>query len=125
MKNTLINSKESGNEILTICLGKCGVLTGYEFLSTIMNEHGIDNDGKFMGDDKIVLNKIDAYFKNDTNNNDRYIPRFMFIDIDSSPINMVKRSRMKSLFEDSNMIDSGFQIHPLHIHKVIIFLDMI
>eukprot|EP01083_Nonionella_stella_P186801 684969_1 len=102
----------SGNEILTLCVGKCGIFTGKQYYSTIMNEHQLDIHGKWTGNvhhdtDKQTLHKINTYFKHNPKS-DRYIPRSMFIDIDESTLDEIRTSYLASLLDTPCIIGSGY-----------------
>ena len=95
-----------GSEIVTIGIGQAGVNILNEFYSTIMDEHKIDENGKFTGNyeddnDKWLMFKYSTYF-NHNKQNDRYIPRAIFIDCDQHSINSLQASNLGSLMPDEH-----------------------
>eukprot|EP01084_Bolivina_argentea_P008273 15485_1 len=99
------------NEILTVCVGNCGIFAGNEYYSTIMKEHKVNKNGIFTGNlkkenDRLLLNKIDTYF--DESKTNKYTPRAMFLDIDKTPINAIKTSPLGALLNDNNMFSSDY-----------------
>eukprot|EP01084_Bolivina_argentea_P231359 390194_1 len=106
----------TANEIITICIGQCGIFGGNSYYSTIMNEHKIDKNGQFIGNltdenDKLLLNKINTCF-NHNNKTNQYIPRAIFIDIDNTSINKLKTSYLSSLMNTNNTMIHGKYSEP-------------
>ena len=100
-----------GNEILNIGIGSAGVYTLNEFYLSIMNEHKIDRDGKFIGNwkdhnDKLIMLKHNTFFT-DERKTDRYIPRAIFLDCDKTTINNVKASPLGGLLPDEHLFSSS------------------
>eukprot|EP01084_Bolivina_argentea_P116498 206982_1 len=93
-----------GNEILTLCVGKCGLYLGNRFYSTIMREHHIDKDGTYNAH-QFQISKNNTYFKYKCK---KYIPRACFIDIDNSTINHIQSSQLGTLIETDNFISDKY-----------------
>eukprot|EP01084_Bolivina_argentea_P025816 48005_1 len=101
----------SGNEIVTICVGNCGIYTGAKYYETIMDEHHIHKNGTFTGNtnqqnDILLIDKINTYFKHTTTT--QYSPRAIFIDTDKNSINQIFTSPFGSLLNKTNLITTDF-----------------
>ena len=105
-------STKSSQEILTLCIGQCGIFTASQFLSTIMNEHKLNLNGKFTGDDNsntdiVLLSKLDTHFQLRSNTN-TYTPNSMFIDNDISTINKIKSSPFQCMLNSDHFISGNY-----------------
>jgi len=60
-------------EIVSIQAGQCGNQIGSRFWETINEEHGIDELGRYIGNNKFQQERINVYY-NETQQN-RYVPR--------------------------------------------------
>eukprot|EP00485_Elphidium_margaritaceum_P001689 CAMPEP_0202692116 /NCGR_PEP_ID=MMETSP1385-20130828/6582_1 /ASSEMBLY_ACC=CAM_ASM_000861 /TAXON_ID=933848 /ORGANISM="Elphidium margaritaceum" /LENGTH=525 /DNA_ID=CAMNT_0049347593 /DNA_START=30 /DNA_END=1607 /DNA_ORIENTATION=+ len=122
-----------GNEILTICIGQCGVNMGYEYVSTIMREHKLDAQGTFTGDisvdnsnrsnnhDVQLLSKMNACFKCSRSNSSSslsYAPRTIFFDSDRSSIDGVRQSRLSRVFARQYLFDGGAESKPCGLYPI-------
>jgi len=50
-------------EIIQIQVGQCGNQIGAKFWETIIKEHGVDEQGNYVGTEAIQRDKIDVYFR--------------------------------------------------------------
>ena len=94
-------------EIVHCQVGQCGNQIGQEFWKTICNEHKVDKDGKFTGEDgnatdQARLDKIDVYF-NQTDKS-KFVPRAVMVDLEPGVLDMVKASPMGKIFKPDNLI---------------------
>ena len=80
----------SMNGIVCISLGQCGNAIGTKFWEVICPEHGIDPTGRYIGDNPIQLEKIDVFFHKTDNN--IYIPRAIFVDLEQGNIDLIRDS---------------------------------
>jgi len=60
-------------EIVHLQVGQCGNQIGSKFWEIISDEHGIDANGHYHGDNDLQLERIEVYY-NEANGN-RYVPR--------------------------------------------------
>ena len=112
--NNIEESKSSihtvgGNEIVNVCVGQAGISMGNEFYSTIMSEHKIDNQGKFIGNkdaDQLLMSKSNCFFKYRYKYN-HYAPRCLFFDLECKSIDSVRSSFIGSLIDYENFVYSG------------------
>eukprot|EP01083_Nonionella_stella_P154992 500066_1 len=104
-----------GNEIITVCVGQCGIALGNEFYSTIMEECKIDRNGMFIGDvnnhnDSQLMDKHTTYFTSQStaakDASVKYIPRAIFCDLDCTPVDRMRTSFFGSLMATDNFISS-------------------
>lgn len=64
-------------EILHLQVGQCGNQIGNVFWEAISEEHGIDENGNYIGNDRYQLEKISVYYNSGTNN--VYVPRSILV----------------------------------------------
>ena len=64
-------------EIVHIQTGQCGNQIGSKFWDTIREEHGIDYQGNYKGDNDQQLERISVYFNEAYGN--RYVPRYTLL----------------------------------------------
>lgn len=60
-------------EIVHIQTGQCGNQIGSKFWEVIVDEHGLDATGKYVGDNDLQLQRINVYFNEAMGG--RYVPR--------------------------------------------------
>ena len=101
-----------GNEILTVCIGQAGVYIGNEYYQRIMEESKINKSGEFTGDINNIkhtslISKSNVQFI--TTENNKYIPRAIFADIDCAPIDDMRQSFYGNLMTADNFISSPKQ----------------
>jgi len=93
------------NEIIHIQIGECGNKIGSQFWGVISYEHGIDPTGSFMGDSDIQLEKINAYYNE--NSEGKYVPRAILMDLDKVTLDSVKNDPYGQLFKENNFVYSN------------------
>lgn len=49
-------------EIIHLQVGQCGNQIGKKFWEVIADEHGIDGNGNYVGEDPLQLDKVNVYF---------------------------------------------------------------
>lgn len=89
-------------EIVSIQFGHCGNSIGEKFWHTICNEHSISECcGDFYGDSILAYQYLDVYFECAPN---RFVPRTIFCDLDSTHINSIKNGLNGTLFNPDYMV---------------------
>lgn len=91
-------------EALSIHIGQAGIQIGSELWKLYSIEHGISADGKREkcdGDTCIEAGRTTFF---DEMNNDRYVPRSIFIDTESTIINELRNCDYKSLYNPNYLI---------------------
>ncbi|CAG9334761.1 unnamed protein product [Blepharisma stoltei] len=87
--------------MLSIQVGQCGSRNGLKFWEILAKEHGIDENGQYIGNSKDQLSHICSYFNEGV---DRYVPRTIFIDLDPRSEDSVKASSLGSLFSPGSFL---------------------
>lgn len=106
-------------EIVNIQAGQCGNQIGYkvraknkhtsfssirpfQFWETISQEHGINTEGKYVGNDPLQLERLDVYYNEAANDN--YVPRAVLVDLEPGVINSIRSGLYGALFRPDNCI---------------------
>lgn len=83
--------------------GQCGNQIGNKFWEGISAEHGIGNDGVFVGNNPDQqLERIGVYYNEGSNG--RYVPRAAMIDLEPGVIDSIKGSKFGELFRPDNFV---------------------
>lgn len=72
-------------EVIAVGVGRCGINMTHSFLDSIREDHDIDPQGQFRGQDDGVGNKGISVHLNETQKG-QYIPRSLLIDTDPAEI---------------------------------------
>uniref|UniRef100_A0A0K0FU81 Tubulin beta chain n=1 Tax=Strongyloides venezuelensis TaxID=75913 RepID=A0A0K0FU81_STRVS len=90
-------------EIVHVQTGQCGNQIGAKFWEVISEEHGIQTDGSFAGEDSNkCLDRIDVYY-NEANGG-KYVPRAIMVDLEPGTMDSIKGSTYGPLFRPDNFI---------------------
>jgi tubulin beta len=89
-------------EIVHIQTGQCGNQIGAKFWEVISGEHGISEDGVYVGSDPLQLDKISVYYNESSTK--KYVPRAVLVDLEPGTIDAIKRSRYGKLYRPDNSI---------------------
>lgn len=89
-------------EIISIVLGKCGNQMGTKSLETIAAEHGLDSKGRYVGDAREQLDRINVFFRK--SGDDRYFPRALLVDLEPGVIEAVKSGDWGGFYDGSNVV---------------------
>ena len=74
----------------------------FQFWEIISDEHGIDPNGHYHGDNDLQLERIDVYY-NEVNGN-RYVPRAILVDLEPGTMDSVRSSPYGQLFRPDNFV---------------------
>lgn len=77
-------------EIVFMQIGHCGNKVGQKFWEQVSNEHCLDSEGHFCGDNTIPRQRIDVYYEMGAH--DTYTPRSIFIDLEPGTLRSLQRS---------------------------------
>lgn len=106
-------------EIVHIQAGQCGNQMGAKFWEVISNEHGINPQGLYHGDNpKEQLSRVDVYFNHldsidqyprrgtygHSGIGGRFIPRAILLDLEPGALDAIRNSAFGSLFKPDNII---------------------
>ncbi|KAJ2514943.1 Tubulin beta-3 chain [Coemansia sp. RSA 2049] len=94
-------------EILTVQAGQCGNQIGTAFWKNIIQEHGIDEEGKYVGTNEAQIERANVYFSEARDR--RYVPRVVGVDLEPGVINSIRESKYGHLFRPESMVcaDNG------------------
>ena len=67
-------------EIVHLQAGQCGNQIGAKFWEVISDEHGIQPDGSYAGDNEYQLERINVYYNEATGG--KYVPRAIMVDLE-------------------------------------------
>lgn len=89
-------------EIVHVQVGQCGNQVGTKFWETMCEEHGLDNDGLYVGNREGELDRMDVYFNEAAKG--RYVPRSVLVDLEPGTMDAVKSHRLGKIFRPDNFI---------------------
>ncbi len=89
-------------EIIHIQAGQCGNQIGTKFWETISNEHGINGNGFYVGDDDVQLDKVGVYYNLSTSG--KYVPRSILVDLEPGTMHAVREGSCGELFRPDNIV---------------------
>lgn len=74
-------------EIISISIGRCGNKIGTHFWKILCEQHGIDEEGNYIGQGDIYRKGTNVYFHQTMS--DRYLPRSILVDSEPTTINSI------------------------------------
>jgi len=89
-------------EIIHLQVGQCGNQIGSRFWSVISDEHGIDPNGAYVGDNELQLERINVYY-NEANGK-KYVPRAVLVDLEPGTMDAIKNSANGELFRPDSFV---------------------
>lgn len=89
-------------EIIHLQTGQCGNQIGGKFWETISSEHGIANDGKYVGNNDNQLERISVYYNESSCK--KYVPRAVLIDLEPGTMEAIKNGPFGDLFRPDNFV---------------------
>lgn len=89
-------------EIIQIQAGQCGNQIGCKFWETIAQEHGIDSEGFYYGDNSQQLERLEVYFNEGLHEN--YVPRAVLVDLEPGTMAAARSGPYGRLFKPDNFI---------------------
>ncbi|THD23956.1 Tubulin beta chain [Fasciola hepatica] len=89
-------------EIVFLQVGQSGNNCGAKFWELIADEHGVDPNGRYVGDSDLQLERINVYFNEATGG--RFVPRCVLVDLDPHTMESVRGTPMGQLFRPDNYI---------------------
>jgi tubulin beta len=91
-----------GREIISVQTGQCGNQIGSKFWEHISNEHGIDAEGKYAGDNRAQLDRIDVYFNEVSGG--KYVPRSVLVDLEPGALDNIRSGALGHMFRPDNYV---------------------
>ncbi|KAF8566865.1 hypothetical protein P879_04519 [Paragonimus westermani] len=89
-------------EILHIQVGQCGNQIGTKFWEVISEEHGIDEDGHYVGQNQNQLERIEVYYTEAQAQ--KYVPRAIMLDLEPGTMDVIRSGRLGKLFRPDNFV---------------------
>ncbi|GAA5932449.1 hypothetical protein JCM3775_005922 [Rhodotorula graminis] len=89
-------------EILHLQTGQCGNQIGTKFWETITEEHGIDGEGQYVGDNPLQQERLNVYF-NEAGSG-KYVPRAVLVDLEPGTMDVIRGGPLGSLFRPDNIV---------------------
>lgn len=89
-------------EIITICLGGCGVKIGLKFFELLCLEHGINPDGYIQSNN--INNDENLYTFFSKTNSGKHVPRCVFVDLEPTEIDNVRTGTYRQLYHPEQLI---------------------
>jgi len=89
-------------EIIHIQAGQCGNQVGSHFWETISEEHGIDKNGSYVGDNDLQLERANVYYTEGAGG--KYVPRAVLVDLEPGTMESVRSGNLGNLFRPDNFV---------------------
>lgn len=89
-------------EIIHLQTGQCGNQVGCKFWETISGEHGIDQEGRYVGESDNQLERINVYYNEASSK--KYVPRAVLIDLEPGTMDAVRQGAFGELFRPDNFV---------------------
>jgi len=89
-------------EVIVLQLGQCGNLIGQEVWKTLCDEHKIDPNGQYMGDDSREIARLEVFFTESSTA--RYVPRTLLIDLELNALDIVRTGEIGTLFHPNGFV---------------------
>jgi tubulin beta len=83
-------------------LSQCGNQIGNKFWEVISEEHGINREGGYEGDNPQLLERAGVYF-NEAHKN-KFVPRSVLVDLEPGTMDAVRSGPLGKLFRPDNMV---------------------
>ncbi|KAK8853392.1 hypothetical protein IAR55_004096 [Kwoniella newhampshirensis] len=91
-----------GREIINVSVGQAGNQIGTAFWENILQEHGLDKSGKYIGNDAQQIDKVDVYFTEAGNG--KYVPRSIQVDLEPGVVDLVRSGPLANLFRPDTFV---------------------
>ncbi|KAK1427785.1 hypothetical protein QVD17_16480 [Tagetes erecta] len=89
-------------EILHIQDGQCGNQIGAKFWEVVCTEHGIDVTGKYTGDSKLQLERINVYYNEASGR--RFVPRAVLMDLEPGTMDSLRSGAYGQIYRPDNFV---------------------
>merc|ERR1719445_697956 len=91
-----------GREVISFHAGQCGNQIGAAFWKIACKEHGVGNDGDYVGDKDDQLERVDVFFSE--SGGGKYVPRAINFDLEVGVLDTIKSSPLGGVFKPNNMV---------------------
>jgi tubulin beta len=89
-------------EIVHIQCGQCGNQIGAKFWEVISQEHGLDQNGIYVGNNELQMERMNVYFNEAAGG--KFVPRAVLVDLEPGVIDSVRSSPHGGLFRPDNFV---------------------
>lgn len=89
-------------EIVSIQCGQAGNQVSTAFWESIIQEHGLDQDGHLDPNHESPKDRIDVFFSEA--NNHKYVPRSVAVDLEPATLHSIQSGPLGNMFRPDNMI---------------------
>lgn len=76
--------------------------SGAKFWEVVSDEHGIDHEGLYKGNNDLQLERINVYY-NEIGSN-KYVPRAVLVDLEPGTMDSVRSGPLGNLFRPDNFV---------------------
>lgn len=98
-----VSLEPSANWLLSSCIHRsCFRRIGAKFWEVVSDEHGIERDGLYKGNNDMQLERISVYY-NEIGSN-KYVPRAVLVDLEPGTMDSVRSGPLGGLFRPDNFI---------------------
>ncbi|XP_059051619.1 tubulin beta chain-like [Achroia grisella] len=89
-------------EIVHVQAGQCGNQIGSKFWEVISDEHGIDANGLYNGENSLQQERLNVYYHEASSG--KYVPRAVLVDLEPGTMDAVRASPYGQLFRPDNFV---------------------
>ncbi|KAG1461624.1 hypothetical protein G6F56_005686 [Rhizopus delemar] len=90
-------------EIIHLQAGQCGNQIGQKFWETISEEHGVDANGSYIGDNSLQLERINVFYNEGSKG--KYVPRAVLVDLEPATMDSIRNSAYGKIFRPDNFVN--------------------
>ncbi|CDS81917.1 probable tubulin beta chain [Sporisorium scitamineum] len=92
-------------ELITFAVGQAGNQISSAFWQSILNEHGLDGDGRYVGDNQVEqLSRVGVFFE-PSGQEGKYVPRSIQVDLEPGTMDTIRSGPLGKLFRPDNYIN--------------------
>lgn len=73
-----------------------------KFWEVVSDEHGLDNDGHYKGNNDLQLERISVYY-NEAGTN-KYVPRAVLVDLEPGTMDAIRGGTIGNMFRPDNFV---------------------
>jgi len=89
-------------EIISLHSGQCGNHIGHKFWTSVSQEHNLNPNGGFEGDDPVRVQRLPVFYTESATG--RYVPRAILFDLEPGSLNAVRTDEWGSLYHPESFI---------------------
>ncbi|KAK0533186.1 Tubulin beta chain (Beta tubulin) [Tilletia horrida] len=89
-------------EIVHLQTGQCGNQVGTKFWEVLSDEHGLDAQGKYVGNNALQLERINVYYNEAEGQ--KYVPRAVLVDLEPGTMDSIRSGPLGPLFKPDNFL---------------------